>query len=79
MQITELGGPLGFGSAWLRHRHLQFEISSPIALMAASQRSSRIELATAADPAGLGKPPPICWPGTNQSEAQRAGPNLPVP
>jgi hypothetical protein len=44
LQITELGERLGFGSSWLRHRHLQFEISSPIAKMAASQRSSRIEL-----------------------------------
>ena len=32
LQIIELGERLGFDSAWLRHRHLQFGISSPIAI-----------------------------------------------
>ena len=34
LSIIELGEQLGFDSAWLRHRHLQFGISSPIAVMA---------------------------------------------
>ena len=51
LQIIDLGERLGFDSAWLRHRHLQFGISSPIAIMAAaSQRTSRIELGTAVTP-----------------------------
>ncbi|UKA54669.1 LLM class flavin-dependent oxidoreductase [Arthrobacter sp. FW305-BF8] len=51
LDIIELGERLGFDSAWLRHRHLQFGISSPIAMMAAaSQRTSRIELGTAVTP-----------------------------
>ncbi len=51
LRIIELGEQLGFDSAWLRHRHLQFGISSPVAVMAAaSQRTSRIELGTAVTP-----------------------------
>lgn len=51
LQVIELGERLGFDSAWLRHRHLQFGISSPIAVMAAaSQCTSRIELGTAVTP-----------------------------
>lgn len=51
LRIIELGERLGFDSAWLRHRHLQFGISSPVAVMAAaSQRTSRIELGTAVTP-----------------------------
>ena len=47
----ELGERLGFDSAWLRHRHLQHGVSSPVAVMAAaSQRTSRIELGTAVTP-----------------------------
>ena len=47
----ELGERLGFDSAWLRHRHLQYGVSSPVAIMAAlSQRTSRIELGTAVTP-----------------------------
>jgi alkanesulfonate monooxygenase SsuD/methylene tetrahydromethanopterin reductase-like flavin-dependent oxidoreductase (luciferase family) len=57
LQIMELGERLGFDSAWLRHRHLQFGISSPIAVMAAaSQRTSRIELGTAVTPMGWENP-----------------------
>ncbi|MFC6016954.1 LLM class flavin-dependent oxidoreductase [Plantactinospora solaniradicis] len=49
--IIELGERLGFDSAWVRHRHLQYGISSPIAVLAAaSQRTSRIELGTAVIP-----------------------------
>jgi len=36
LQIIELGERLGLDSAWLRHRHLQFGISSPVAVMAAA-------------------------------------------
>ncbi len=47
----QLGEELGFDSAWLRHRHLQHGVSSPVAIMAAaSQRTSRIELGTAVTP-----------------------------
>lgn len=57
LQIIELGERLGFDSAWLRHRHLQFGISSPIAVMAAaSQRTTRIELGTAVTPLGWENP-----------------------
>jgi alkanesulfonate monooxygenase SsuD/methylene tetrahydromethanopterin reductase-like flavin-dependent oxidoreductase (luciferase family) len=57
LQIIELGERLGFDSAWLRHRHLQFGISSPIAMMAAaSQRTSWIELGTAVTPMGWENP-----------------------
>ena len=57
LEIIELGERLGFDSAWLRHRHLQFGISSPIAVMAAaSQRTTRIELGTAVTPLGWENP-----------------------
>ena len=57
LEIIELGERLGFDSAWLRHRHLQFGISSPVAVMAAaSQRTSRIELGTAVTPLGWENP-----------------------
>ena len=51
LRMVELGEQLGFDSAWVRHRHLQHGISSPVAfLAAASQRTSRIELGTAVTP-----------------------------
>jgi alkanesulfonate monooxygenase SsuD/methylene tetrahydromethanopterin reductase-like flavin-dependent oxidoreductase (luciferase family) len=57
LEIIELGERLGFDSAWLRHRHLQYGISSPIAIMAAaSQRTTRIELGTAVTPLGWENP-----------------------
>ncbi|GIF05701.1 LLM class flavin-dependent oxidoreductase [Actinoplanes siamensis] len=57
LEIIELGERLGFDSAWLRHRHLQFGISSPVAVLAAaSQRTSRIELGTAVTPLGWENP-----------------------
>ncbi|MGC0366441.1 alkanesulfonate monooxygenase SsuD/methylene tetrahydromethanopterin reductase-like flavin-dependent oxidoreductase (luciferase family) [Rhodococcus sp. 27YEA15] len=57
LEIIELGERLGFDSAWLRHRHLQFGISSPIAVMAAaSQRTRRISLGTAVTPLGWENP-----------------------
>jgi alkanesulfonate monooxygenase SsuD/methylene tetrahydromethanopterin reductase-like flavin-dependent oxidoreductase (luciferase family) len=57
LELIRLGEELGFDSAWLRHRHLQYGISSPIAVMAAaSQRTSRIELGTAVTPLGWENP-----------------------
>ena len=57
LEVIELGEQLGFDSAWLRHRHLQYGISSPIAMMAAAgQRTSRIELGTAVTPLGWENP-----------------------
>src|SRR6201996_3241480 len=57
LEAIELGERLGFDSVWLRHRHLQFGISSPIAMLAAAtQRTSRIELGTAVTPLGWENP-----------------------
>ena len=57
LQVIELGERLGLDSAWLRHRHLQFGVSSPVAVLAAaSQRTSRIELGTAVTPLGWENP-----------------------
>ncbi|MEU7338585.1 LLM class flavin-dependent oxidoreductase [Streptomyces sp. NPDC007074] len=57
LEIIELGERLGFDSAWVRHRHLQYGISSPVAVLAAaSQRTSRIELGTAVIPVGWENP-----------------------
>jgi alkanesulfonate monooxygenase SsuD/methylene tetrahydromethanopterin reductase-like flavin-dependent oxidoreductase (luciferase family) len=57
LEMIELGEQLGFDNAWLRHRHLQYGISSPVAVMAAaSQRTSRIELGTAVTPLGWENP-----------------------
>ena len=57
LDIIELGERLGFDSAWVRHRHLQYGISSPVAVLAAAtQRTSRIELGTAVIPLGWENP-----------------------
>ncbi len=57
LRMIELGERLGFDCAWLRHRHLQYGISSPVAVLAAaSQRTSRIELGTAVTPLGWENP-----------------------
>ncbi|MFE9067971.1 LLM class flavin-dependent oxidoreductase [Streptomyces violaceusniger] len=57
LQIIEMGERLGFDSAWVRHRHLQYGISSPMAVLAAaSQRTSRIELGTAVIPVAWENP-----------------------
>src|SRR6059058_1415643 len=57
LQVVELGERLGFDSAWLRHRHLQYGISSPVAVLAAAtQRTSRIALGTAVTPLGWENP-----------------------
>ncbi|MEV7769186.1 LLM class flavin-dependent oxidoreductase [Microbacterium sp. NPDC086615] len=57
LSIIERGESLGFDSAWLRDRHLQYGISSPVAVLAAaSQRTSRIRLGTAVIPLGWENP-----------------------
>jgi alkanesulfonate monooxygenase SsuD/methylene tetrahydromethanopterin reductase-like flavin-dependent oxidoreductase (luciferase family) len=57
LEVIELGEQLGFDSAWLRHRHLQYGISSPMAVLAAAtQRTSRIDLGTAVTPLGWENP-----------------------
>jgi alkanesulfonate monooxygenase SsuD/methylene tetrahydromethanopterin reductase-like flavin-dependent oxidoreductase (luciferase family) len=53
----ELAEQLGFDSVWLRHRHLQHGVSSPLTVLAAaSQRTSRIEFGTAVTPLGWENP-----------------------
>ncbi|MEU2282539.1 LLM class flavin-dependent oxidoreductase [Streptomyces sp. NPDC013178] len=57
LALIELGEDLGFDSAWVRDRHLQFGVSSPIAVLAAAtQRTDRIELGTAVIPLGWENP-----------------------
>lgn len=57
LEVIDRAEALGFDSVWLRCRHLQAGISSPVAIMAAaSQRTSRIELGTAVIPLGLENP-----------------------
>ncbi|MFD0275122.1 LLM class flavin-dependent oxidoreductase [Kitasatospora sp. NPDC127111] len=57
LRLIELGERLGFDSAWVRHRHLQHGISSPVAVLAAaSQRTDRIHLGTAVIPLGWENP-----------------------
>lgn len=57
LEVIRLGEDLGYDSAWVRHRHLQFGVSSPVAVLAAaSQRTSRIELRTAVIPLGWENP-----------------------
>ena len=57
LQVIELGERLGFDSAWVRHRHLQHGISSPVAFLgAATQRTTRISLGTAVIPLGWENP-----------------------
>jgi len=57
LEMISLGERLGFDSAWVRHRHLQYGISSPVAVLAAAaERTSRIELGTAVIPLGWENP-----------------------
>ena len=57
LSMIERAEALGFDSVWLRCRHFQPGISSPVAIMAAaSQRTQRIELGTAVIPLGLENP-----------------------
>lgn len=57
LALIELAEEIGLDSVWLRDRHLQFGISSPVAVLAAaSQRTSRISLGTAVIPLGAENP-----------------------
>jgi alkanesulfonate monooxygenase SsuD/methylene tetrahydromethanopterin reductase-like flavin-dependent oxidoreductase (luciferase family) len=57
LRLIELAELLGFDSVWVRQRHLQPSISSPVALLAAaSQLTTRISLGTAVIPLGLENP-----------------------
>src|ERR1700734_2701325 len=57
LEMIELGERLGFDAAWVRCRHLQYGISSPVAVLAAAtQRTTRIELGTAVIPLGWENP-----------------------
>jgi alkanesulfonate monooxygenase SsuD/methylene tetrahydromethanopterin reductase-like flavin-dependent oxidoreductase (luciferase family) len=57
LEVIVRAEQLGFDSVWLRDRHLQPGISSPVSIMAAaSQRTRRIELGTAVIPLGLENP-----------------------
>ncbi|PZE84382.1 LLM class flavin-dependent oxidoreductase [Curtobacterium sp. MCBD17_032] len=57
LRVIERAEALGLDSAWLRHRHLQHGVSSPVAVMAAaSQRTRRIALGTAVTPIGAENP-----------------------
>jgi alkanesulfonate monooxygenase SsuD/methylene tetrahydromethanopterin reductase-like flavin-dependent oxidoreductase (luciferase family) len=57
LEIIQLGEHLGFDSAWVRDRHFQYGISSPVAVLAAaSQRTTRIGLGTAVIPLGWENP-----------------------
>ena len=57
LEAIELGERLGFDSVWLRDRHLQYGVSSPVAMLAAAtQRTSRIDLGTAVIPLGWENP-----------------------
>jgi alkanesulfonate monooxygenase SsuD/methylene tetrahydromethanopterin reductase-like flavin-dependent oxidoreductase (luciferase family) len=57
LEMIELGERLGFDNAWVRCRHLQYGISSPVAVLAAAaERTSRIGLGTAVIPLGWENP-----------------------
>ncbi len=57
LRVIQRAETLGFDTVWVRQRHLQPGISSPVALLAAAtQRTSRIELGTAVIPLGLENP-----------------------
>src|SRR5262245_4848891 len=57
LRLIERAEDLGFDSAWVRQRHFQRGISSPVALLAAAtQRTNRIALGTAVIPLGFENP-----------------------
>ncbi|MDA2895219.1 LLM class flavin-dependent oxidoreductase [Mycolicibacterium sp. BiH015] len=57
LETIERAEALGFDTVWVRQRHLQPGISSPVAMLAAAtQRTHRIELGTAVIPLGLENP-----------------------
>lgn len=57
LRLIVLAEQLGYDSAWVRQRHLESAISSPLLVIAAaSQRTSRIRLGTAVIPLGPENP-----------------------
>ena len=57
LRLIEHREELGFDSVWVRQRHLQPGISSPVAVLdAASQRTNRIALGIAVNPLGIENP-----------------------
>jgi alkanesulfonate monooxygenase SsuD/methylene tetrahydromethanopterin reductase-like flavin-dependent oxidoreductase (luciferase family) len=57
LRLIERAEQLGFDSVWVRQRHFQPGVSSPVALLAAaSQRTDRIALGTAVIPLGMENP-----------------------
>ncbi|AGP30432.1 LLM class flavin-dependent oxidoreductase [Corynebacterium terpenotabidum] len=57
LDIISYGEDLGFDSAWLRNRHMQYGITSPMTVIAAAtQRTSRISFGTAVTPLGPENP-----------------------
>ena len=81
LEMIELGERLGFDSAWLRHRHLQYGISSPVAVIAAAaQRTARIELGTAVTPLGWENPLRLAedWATTDILSGGRLNPGVSV-
>ncbi|MGW0038633.1 LLM class flavin-dependent oxidoreductase [Gordonia sp. NPDC003376] len=57
LEMIQRAEDLGFDTVWLRNRHLQYGITSPVAVMAAAAtRTSRIALGTAVVPLGWENP-----------------------
>lgn len=57
LSMIDFGEELGFDSAWLRNRHMQYGITSPMTVLAAaSQRTRHIALGTAVTPLGPENP-----------------------
>ncbi|WP_158677838.1 LLM class flavin-dependent oxidoreductase, partial [Streptomyces sp. SPB074] len=81
LDLITLGESLGLDSAWVRHRHLQYGISSPVAVLAAaSQRTSRIQLGTAVTPLGWENPLRLAedWATVDVLSGGRLNPGLSV-
>src|SRR3954462_1476352 len=86
LDVIALGEQLGFDSAFVRHRHLQYGISSPIAVLAAAtQRTPRIQLGTAVIPLGwenplrrAGDPPTAAAPPARPPPPPRGPPPAPA-
>src|SRR3954466_16023957 len=81
LQAIELGERLGFDSAWLRPRHLQYGISSPVAVLAAAtQRTSRIAMGTAVTPLAWENPLRLAedWATVDVPSRRRPSPGLSV-
>ena len=74
LEVIELGEQLGFDSAWLRHRHLQYGISSPVgdhgrgvAADPPDRAGYRSDPARLGEPVAAGRRPghrghPVRWP-----------------